>query len=119
MRRVGVIMEEKRRIAVATDGDKGLDDTVSGVFGRAKTFTLIDVDKSGIRRTRVIKNTATTYDHGAGPIVIKTLLDQNVNVVVAAEFGPGAKTLLQYHKIRRTRARPGTKVSEAVKHILS
>lgn len=112
-------MKEKTRIAVATEGDKGLDDTVSHVFGRAKTFTLIDADKSGIRGTRVIKNTAANYEHGAGPIVVKILLDHRVGTVVASEFGPGVKTLLQYHKIKRIRAKSGTNVGKAVKSVLS
>jgi len=32
----------KHRIAVATDGKKGLEDTVSNVFGRARTFTIVE-----------------------------------------------------------------------------
>ena len=38
----------KCRIAVATNGKKELDDTVSNVFGRAKTYTIIDVENEKV-----------------------------------------------------------------------
>jgi predicted Fe-Mo cluster-binding NifX family protein len=35
---------KKVRIAFPTEGEKGLDDTVSKVFGRANTFTIVDLE---------------------------------------------------------------------------
>ncbi|MEM3589456.1 MAG: hypothetical protein QXN33_00470 [Candidatus Bathyarchaeia archaeon] len=31
------------RVAVATDGEKGLEDSVAREFGRCKTFTVVDI----------------------------------------------------------------------------
>ena len=84
----------KRRIAVATEGKKGLEDIVSNVFGRAKTFTIVDADGEKIIGVSVLENPAIFYSHGAGPIVIKTLIDDGVEVVLANELGVGASEIL-------------------------
>jgi predicted Fe-Mo cluster-binding NifX family protein len=55
-----------------------------------------------------------TYQHGAGTIVVKMLVDSNVNLVIAPEFGPGASTLLEQHNIEKAYMKAGTIVSEAV-----
>jgi len=107
-----------RRIAVATDGKDGLDDVVSIVFGRAKTFTIIDVDNEEIISIRVQDNPALSYAHGAGPIAIKTLIDDGVEVVIANELGVGASEILKQHDITCIRAKPSTKVGEALKTTL-
>jgi predicted Fe-Mo cluster-binding NifX family protein len=80
----------KRRIAVATDGKKGLEDVVSNVFGRAKTFTIVDAEDEKIINVSILENPALAYAHGAGPIAIKTLIDDGVEVVIANELGVGA-----------------------------
>lgn len=103
------------RMAVATDGKKGLDDTVSNVFGRAKTFTIIDIEKEKIISVKVLENPALSYSHGAGPIAIKTLIDDGVDVVVADELGIGASEILQNHNISHIQVKPGTNVNETVK----
>jgi len=79
----------KHRIAVATDGKKGLEDTVSNVFGRARTFTIVDVEDEKIIGTSVMENPALPYKHGAGPIAIKMLIDDGVEIVLAKELGVG------------------------------
>ena len=48
----------KRKIAVATEGKKGLEDVVSNVFGRAKTFTIVDADDEKIISVSVVENPA-------------------------------------------------------------
>ena len=108
----------KLRIAVATKGREGLRDTVSEVFGRAKIFTIVDVEEGTIKSLKVIENPAASYQHGAGPIVVKTLIDSSVNLVIAPEFGPGASTLLEQHNIEKTSMKAGTIVGEAIRQIL-
>ena len=87
----------KRRVAIATDGNNGLGDVVSNVFGRAKTFTIVDVEDEKIIGVRVLENPALAYAHGAGPIAIKTLVDDGVEVVLANELGIGASDILKQH----------------------
>jgi predicted Fe-Mo cluster-binding NifX family protein len=104
----------KFRIAVATNGRKGLDDTVSNVFGRAKTFTIVDVDNEKVVSVRIIENPALSYAHGAGPIAIKTLIDDGVKVIIANDLGIGASEILQNHNIKHVQMRPGINVKNAV-----
>ena len=102
------------RLAVATNGKDGLDDVVSNVFGRAKTFTLVDVDYENIINVRVLENPALSYSHGAGPIAIKTLIDDGVEIVIANELGIGASEILDDHNITYVPAKPGTNVAKAL-----
>ena len=105
----------KLRIAVATNNKKGLEDVVANVFGRAETFTIVDVEGKKIINMKILENTAATYHHGAGPITVKTLIDEGVNVVVANKLGFGASELLKQHKIIIISVKPGTKVEKAIK----
>jgi predicted Fe-Mo cluster-binding NifX family protein len=109
---------KKSRVAVPTKGRGGLDDVVSEVFGRAKTFTIVNVEKGAIKNFKVFENPAVSYQHGAGPIVVKMLLDKGVNIVVATEFGPGVSTLLDQHKVRKITATAGTSVAQSLKELL-
>jgi len=108
----------KRRIAIATDGKDGLEDVVSNVFGRARTFTIIDAEDEKIVSVSVLENPALSYSHGAGPIAIKTLIDDKVEVVISNELGVGASELLWQHSVLYVQAKPGTNVGTAVKEVL-
>jgi len=105
---------EGLRIAVATEGRKGLEDRVSEVFGRSNIFTIVDVENGEIKGVKVIDNPAVSYKHGAGPIVTKMLIDSRVNVVIAGELGPGVSVLLDQFNIRKIAVKPGTQVAEAI-----
>jgi predicted Fe-Mo cluster-binding NifX family protein len=108
----------KHRIAVATDGKDGLEDAVSNVFGRAKTFTIVDVEDEKIIGVSVLENPALSYRHGAGPIAIKMLIDDGVEVVLANELGVGASDILKQHNIIYIQVKPGTNVGEVTKEVL-
>lgn len=110
---------ETFRIAVATKGHGGLEDVVSEVFGRANRFTVVDVDHGEIKGVKVIENPAVSYKHGAGPIVVKMLVDSGVNTVLAGELGPGASALLEQHKVNRIAVKPGTTVRESIREALT
>jgi len=110
---------EKLRIAVSTKGQGGLEDVVSDVFGRANTFTIVDVEKGAIKGVKVLENPAVSYKHGAGPIVAKMLIDAGVNMVIAAEFGPGVSTLLDQHQVTKIKVNAGSSISESIKNALS
>lgn len=108
----------KLRIAIPTKGQGGLEDVISNVFGRANTFTLVDVEEGAIKNVEVRENPAGSYKHGAGPIVVKMLVDSDVNLVIAPEFGPGATTLLEQHNIEKVSMKSGTTVTEAIRKTL-
>jgi predicted Fe-Mo cluster-binding NifX family protein len=109
----------KLKIAVPTKAYAGLEDTVSEVFGKAKTFTIVDVENGQVKKVRVIDNPAASYDYGAGPVAVKTLADLKVNFVMAAELGPGASGLLEHHHVRKVSVKPNTKVADVIKENLT
>jgi len=108
----------KLKIAVATNEKNGLGDIVSNVFGRAKTFTIVDAEDEKITGVTILENSAVSYHHGAGPIAVKMLVDEGVEVVLANELGIGASELLKQHNITITPVKPGTNVEEAIKKAL-
>jgi predicted Fe-Mo cluster-binding NifX family protein len=107
------------KIAIPTKRQGGLEDVVSDVFGRANTFTILEVEKGAIKSVKVLENPAASYAHGAGPIVVKMLIDSEVNMVLAAEFGPGASELLEHHKITMILVEANIAVAKAIKEALS
>jgi predicted Fe-Mo cluster-binding NifX family protein len=108
----------KLKIAVATNEKNGLGDVVSNVFGRAKTFTIVDAEDENITDVRILENSALSYHHGAGPIAVKMLVDEGVEVVLSNELGIGASELLKQHNISIIPVKPGTNVGEATKKAL-
>ena len=55
------------KIAIPTKGDKGLEDSVSDVFGRSERFTILEIADGSIVNVEVVENPAASYKHGAGP----------------------------------------------------
>jgi len=109
---------KKFRIAVATKGREGLKDVVSEVFGRANAFTIIDAEEGKIKGVKILENPAISYKYGAGPIVVKMLIDTGVNMVLATELGPGASALLEQHDVATIAVKPGTSVKESIRKAL-
>ena len=93
-------------------------DSVSNVFGRAHTFTIIDIKEKEVEKVEVIQNSAESIRLGAGPIVVKMLTDLGVNLVIAGEFGPGVSTLLDHFNVAKVEVTSGTPVVEAIKNVL-
>ncbi|MDH5200205.1 MAG: NifB/NifX family molybdenum-iron cluster-binding protein [Candidatus Bathyarchaeota archaeon] len=111
-------MTPTMRIAVPTKGTRGMSDVVSEVFAKAPTFTFVDVVDGEVREVRVEENTALGLAQGVGPVVMKSLKDKGVEIILACEVGPGAKTLIELSSIVLVQVEPGTKVSEAVESAL-
>ena len=106
------------KLAIPTNGKKGMKDTVSEVLGRAKTFTIIEIKESSVDNVKVLENPALSYKHGAGPIVVKMLIDKGVNMIAAREFGPGAYALLDQHNVKMLEVNSGITVTEAIKELM-
>ena len=102
------------KIAVATNANSGLEDVVADVFGKANTFTIIDVEDEKMDLVKVIENPAKSYIHGSGPIVVKMLIDIGVDLVLAYELGLGAQGLLKQKNIEHIPVMPKTKVREVI-----
>ena len=102
------------RIAIPTKGFDGVKDTVSDVFSRSKTLTIVDMIEDKPEVVEIIENKASDLPHGAGPIVAKTLKDKGVKLIVSGELGPGASTLLETIDIRSELVDPGILVSKAL-----
>ena len=111
-------MKKKLRIAVATNGKKGLEDIVSEVFGRANTFTIADIEDGAIEILKIVENPALPYEHGAGPIAVKELVDSKVDKVIGPQLGHGASSILEHHSIKINLAKGGTKVAQAIEDSL-
>jgi len=60
-----------------------------------------------------------SYQHGAGPIVVKMLVDLEVNAVIANIFGLGVSILLDQHNITQIIVDRGTIVTESIKSALT
>jgi predicted Fe-Mo cluster-binding NifX family protein len=104
------------RVAVATEGDKGLRDKVSHGFGHCKTFTLLDIKDGKIKKVEVIANPAESASHGRGPLLAKHLATINVKIAVAGEFGPGASAMLEEHGIKMLKIAPGELVMNVLEN---
>jgi predicted Fe-Mo cluster-binding NifX family protein len=108
----------KIRIAIPTNEKKGMEDFVSEVFGRAKTFTIIDINNNKVTDVKILENSAASYHHGAGPIAVKMLIDKNVNMVLSKELGVGAAEMLKEHNIMHTHVKPNKKVEETLRKVV-
>jgi len=108
----------KVKIAVPTKGDKGLEDSVSDVFGRSEKFTILEIADGFIVNVEIVENPAASYKHGAGPIVVKMLTDMGVTAVAAREFGLGVSTLLEQNKIKKFNVEANIPVKKAIQKIL-
>ncbi|MEM3462732.1 MAG: NifB/NifX family molybdenum-iron cluster-binding protein [Candidatus Bathyarchaeia archaeon] len=75
---------------MATDGEKGLEDSVAREFGRCKTFTVVDIQGGEVKRVEVARNPGAPLGHGKGPVAAKHLADMGVGMAIREEFGPGA-----------------------------
>ena len=100
------------KLAFATKERKGLEDSTSKVFGRAETFTVLDVEGKNIVDIKILDNPAKSYHHGAGPIAVKMLVDEEVNFVFSNELGFGASELLKQHNIKHISVKPNIKVKK-------
>lgn len=103
------------KVAIPTKGYAGLNDVVSDVFGKAATFTIIEIENKDVVKVDVIDNPAASYRHGSGPIAVEILVDMNVDFVLVAEIGPGASELLKYHGVKVVKVKPGIKVIDTIR----
>lgn len=102
------------KIAVPSEGEKGLRDRVADTFSRAPAFTIVTIHNRMIRDVKVVRNKAAEMSQGAGPVAARTLKENQVEVVISGDIGPGAVNILETIDIRVEKAEPGMKVKEVV-----
>jgi predicted Fe-Mo cluster-binding NifX family protein len=108
-------MTSKELIVVPSVGDKGMRDSVSNIFAKAPYFTFIEVIDGRREQVTVEENKSSGLSQGTGPIVMKGFKDRGVDLILASDIGPGARTLMDISEIRLFKVEPGTRVSEALK----
>lgn len=78
------------RIGIPTMGDKGLEETVSEHFGRAPTFTIVDM------KTKEVKVLPNTSEHFGGfKVAPEILAEAGVEVMLCSGLGPRAVSMFE------------------------
>lgn len=78
------------KIGVPTMGDKGLEEAVSEHFGRAPTFTIVDM------RTNEVKVLPNTGEHFGGfKLAPEILSEEGVEVMLCSGLGPRAISMFE------------------------
>ena len=104
------------RIAASTTKG-GLDDRITDIFGRAESFTIVDVKDGKINGFEVVKNENTSAS-GAGIAASQLMVDKDVDVVLTGMLGPNAYNVLTAVGIKVYKA-AGMKVDEAINKLLN
>lgn len=103
------------KIAVPTNTEKGLSDTVAETFSRAPTFTIITISDYNVEDVKIIKNKAAEMSQGAGPLAARTLKENDVNLILSGDIGPGAVNILETIGINFERVDAGLRVRDVIK----
>ena len=107
------------KLAVPSLGKGGKRSKVSDVFAKAPYFTFLMVEGGKMSTATVKANEASKMSQGAGPVVAKNLKEAGVDVIIAGEIGPGAKTLIEISGLELFAVESGIMVSEAVDRFIS
>lgn len=84
------------KVAIALRGDQ-LSEKLDDRFGRSKYFCIYNMEQ---KTTTFIKNTFASEPDGVGKNVVELLTNQNIDMIVATEFGRKVRTLLENQKIQ-------------------
>jgi predicted Fe-Mo cluster-binding NifX family protein len=108
-----------KRIGVASEGSRGLEDAVASTYGKCGgVFTIIDVEHGSVGDVKIQPNVYASRSVGVGPLVSEMLHKLNVGLAIAGEFGPGALQVLQEVGIKTVVKPPGTAVRDAIREYL-
>ena len=82
------------KIAIPTEGEKGLQESVANHFGRCKTYTIVDKDGNLVG---VMKNISSHF--GGEKLPPELMKDLGINILLCRGIGSKALTLFQKFKI--------------------
>ena len=106
------------RIAIPSTGKRKLSNKIADTFSRTPEFTVVTVEKNQIKDAEIIQNPGSTPERGAGPLAARTLKDNNIDVLMTIEMGPGAKNILEALGIEILIVEPEKTVKELVEDYL-
>ncbi len=102
------------RIAVPTRGNRKLSNKVAETFSRAPNFTIVTIENNQVKAVEIISNPGNTPERGAGPLAARALKDNQVNILLTSEMGPGARDILEAFDIEIEIVQEGEKVSDVI-----
>ncbi|HDI74561.1 MAG: dinitrogenase iron-molybdenum cofactor [Thermoprotei archaeon] len=102
------------RVAVPSKDSSGLESTIEEHFGRAKYFTLIEIEDNRISSVEVVENPLKEHFPGELPRFLKKL---GVEVVVVERIGPRAKSFFESLNIKVLEGHRG-RVKEIIEKLL-
>ena len=108
------------KVAIACEGNGGLDDVVSPRFGRCPAFTIVTIENGAVKNVEVMPNQAVYAARGAGIAAVQALASRGVNIIAAGRFGPWASSASAQFGIQLLIVPPGMRVRDAINaHILA
>ena len=105
------------RIFVAATDSGGPGDLVFPNFGRAPTFTVVEVEGNEIKKATVIDNPYASAAGGAGIQAAQLVAERGAEAVFAGNFGPNASGVLAQAGVKMVPV-SGLTVREAVEKYL-
>jgi len=106
------------KIAIPTTGKRKLSNKVADTFSRASHFTIVTINENQIKAVNVVQNPGETPERGAGPLAARVLKENNVDLLLTSEMGPGARNILEALEINIELVDQGKTVKELVKPYL-
>ena len=106
------------KIAFATEKG-GLDDRLADRFGRAPTFTIVEVDTDTgeVKSVKVVENPGASAGSGAGVKAAQKVADEGAQLYVGPNPGPNAYAALQHLGVKIYPV-TGVTVREALRKVL-
>jgi len=104
------------KIAISSTGEK-IENEMDAKFGRCPYFLIVEIEDKKIKNTKAVENTAAMQGGGAGITAAQIVGNEDVNAVIAINFGPRAFTVLNELKIDIYQGAPGT-VAENVQQFI-
>jgi predicted Fe-Mo cluster-binding NifX family protein len=83
------------RIAVPTRGKRKLTNRLAETFSRAPSFTIVTIEDGQIKSVELLNNPGEASERGAGPLAAKFLKENDVDLLLTGEMGPGARNILE------------------------
>lgn len=104
------------KLAIALKGNQ-LTDKLDDRFGRSNYFCIYDLNT---KISRFIQNKFVSETDGVGKNVTDLLITQNVEMIIASEFGRKVRTILENRKIQmvilQNTSLSGQEILEKIQH---
>ena len=93
---------------------------VSPIFGRAPSFTIVEIEEKKIKNVKVLPNQLLSSPSGVGIAAAQMLANEGVKYILAGRLGPNASSVANQFGMQAITVPPGTKVKDAInQYVLS